>query len=377
MGGGGYGGGMYGGGGMNMGGAYRAEDMVTLIEETIDPDTWYDTSTTGQGSITPYPRDQPKKLAVLQTREVHKKIDKLLAEMRRALGYQVAIEARFLVVSESFLEDIGLNVDFLYTGLGGKWGELSFEQGSADVTQVEATKVPGSFGSIGSAGTISGGYGTILDDLQVSFILRATQGRMDAKTMTAPKATVLSGETAGLSIEDMTWYAIPASTLRTLIPSWPTGQTDFSQPVPPQQFRTGTYLTITPTIMPDKKNVLLNINATLSELLRMKQVNIATVINNTVQAMPTLLPETETSQVMTRVSVPDGGTLLLGGQKMTAEIEKEAGVPVLSKIPIIGRLFGNRSKVNDQRILLILVKPTVILQEEREAEAIAAVESGS
>lgn len=65
----------------------------------------------------------------------------------------------------------------------------------------------------------------------------------------------------------------------------------------------------------------------------------------------------------------------MGGQKITAEIEKEVGVPILSKIPIVGMLFGNRSKVRDSRILLILVKPTVILQEEREKEAIAAMES--
>jgi general secretion pathway protein D len=73
--------------------------------------------------------------------------------------------------------------------------------------------------------------------------------------------------------------------------------------------------------------------------------------------------------------VPDGGTLLLGGLKQTAGTETEIGVPVLSKIPIIGRLFTNRSKVADQKILLILVKPTIILQEEADAEAIAAMES--
>jgi type II secretory pathway component GspD/PulD (secretin) len=89
------------------------------------------------------------------------------------------------------------------------------------------------------------------------------------------------------------------------------------------------------------------------------------------------VPETETSQVMTRVSVPDTGTLLLGGQKITAEIEKEAGVPILSKVPLLGRLFSNRSRIRDHKILLILVKPTIILQEEREAEALAAMESGN
>jgi type II secretory pathway component GspD/PulD (secretin) len=61
---------------------------------------------------------------------------------------------------------------------------------------------------------------------------------------------------------------------------------------------------------------------------------------------------------------------------MTAEVEKEVGVPVLSKIPVLGRLFSNRSKIKDQRILLILVKPTIILQEEREYEPVAATEAG-
>jgi type II secretory pathway component GspD/PulD (secretin) len=72
------------------------------------------------------------------------------------------------------------------------------------------------------------------------------------------------------------------------------------------------------------------------------------------------------------VSVPDKGTLLLGGQKIGAEVQREAGVPILSKIPILGRAFRNTSEVKDHKILLILVKPTIILQEEAEADAIAS-----
>jgi type II secretory pathway component GspD/PulD (secretin) len=51
-------------------------------------------------------------------------------------------------------------------------------------------------------------------------------------------------------------------------------------------------------------------------------------------------------------------------------------VPILSKIPVLGRAFTNRSTIRDQRVLLILVKPMIILQEEKEKEAIAAMESG-
>jgi len=80
---------------------------------------------------------------------------------------------------------------------------------------------------------------------------------------------------------------------------------------------------------------------------------------------------------MTRVSVPDNGTLLLGGHKVTAEVHKEVGVPVLSKIPLLGRLFTNRSRVKDNKVLLILVKPTILLQEEKEAEALASIEGNA
>jgi len=86
-------------------------------------------------------------------------------------------------------------------------------------------------------------------------------------------------------------------------------------------------------------------------------------------------PETEVSRIQTRVSMPDGGTLLLGGQKLSAEIEKQAGVPILSKIPIIGRAFANKSVVKDKKVLLVLVKPTIILQEESEAKAVAGMEN--
>jgi type II secretory pathway component GspD/PulD (secretin) len=89
------------------------------------------------------------------------------------------------------------------------------------------------------------------------------------------------------------------------------------------------------------------------------------------------VPEIETASLGTRVSVPDRGTLLLGGHKITAAVDRESGVPILSKIPILNLLFSNRSEVRDQKILLVLVKPTILLQEEQDQEAIAALEEKS
>ncbi len=233
------------------------------------------------------------------------------------------------------------------------------------------------------AATITGGFGNALvDDLQVDFIIRATQAHRDSKILTAPKITVLSGETAAISVITSKTIALPPLPI--------VSQTAATTAAVPQYFPiyTGPQLTVTPIISQDKKHVLLNITALVSEFVQLDVYHIETpyggaaTVTSTiaVPGQPAVLaydvqtPETETSTVQTRVSVPDGGTLLLGGLKITAETEIEAGVPILSKIPILGRAFDNRSKIKDNKILLILVKPTIILQTEKDNEAISAME---
>jgi type II secretory pathway component GspD/PulD (secretin) len=382
-------GGMMGGsmGGMMGGGGSMATSLRNLIEQSIDPDTWYDNyPETAEAQIMMYPESMPKKMAVSQTPEGHNKIAKLLTELRKALGTQVSVEARFLAVGENFLEDIGLDMDFSYN-FGGKWGKVVFTGDSATNAGPDATKVSGSLGGISPAVQAAGSYGSILDDLQVSYLLHMTQARTDGVTLTAPKATVISGESTNFYVLDTIWYATPGSLITTLIAGLTSASTTQPEVQEPQSLQLGPNIYITPTVMADKKHVLLNIQAGLTELLQMQTLvqpiltgdtttdtstdgETTTGIQNAVYQMP----QTETTSIATRVSVPDGGTLLLGGQKIAAEVTKEVGVPFLSKIPLLGRLFTNRSTVRDQRVLLVLVKPTIILQEERDAEALGMLE---
>jgi type II secretory pathway component GspD/PulD (secretin) len=51
---------------------------------------------------------------------------------------------------------------------------------------------------------------------------------------------------------------------------------------------------------------------------------------------------------------------------LAGEVEREAGVPVLSKIPFLKRLVTNTSTAKDEQVVLILVKPTIIIQHEQE-----------
>ena len=237
-------------------------------------------------------------------------------------------------------------------------------------------------GGIAASASVGGGYGSILDDLQVAFLLRATQAHTDAKALIEPKVTVLSGESASFFVQDIITYALPPTTTNVTQPTGiGTGTTTGGiQPGNIGQIPIGSTVSITPTITHDKKNVLLNIQTQLTDLLRLRTHQVQGPVQGgtgqpaQVVEYEVTVPETETSRVMTRVCVPDTGTLLLGGQKITAEVEKESGVPILSKVPLVGRLFSNRSTIRDHKILLILVKPTIILQEEREREASAAME---
>ena len=393
---GGMGGGMMGGGGGGYMSIIMAQSLRQLIQESIDPESWYDLyPDTAEGTIMVFPNQSPKKLAVYQSPEVHRQIEDLLNQLRRALGHEVAIEARFLVVTENFLEDIGLDLNFTYN-FGGKWGIFTFDQGSADTAASAQSAISGSLGGLNPpAMNVAGGYGSILDDLMVTLLIRATQGRTDSKTLAAPKVTVLSGESASFSLSDYISYALPPEYSQSTIGTLGGGVTQGGQSQNVGFVTVGSTLAITPTISKDKKYVLLNVVTSQNDLLRFRTHTVETVpqnppninlsagagstINaptdvNYVQSYQLDVPETEQATVMTRVSVPDRGTLLLGGHKLAAEVDKEVGVPVLSKIPLLGRLFTNRSSIRDQKILLILVKPTIILQEEAEQDAIAAME---
>ena len=386
-------GGMMGGMGGGMMTSYQSMSMAyglrDLIEQSIEPDSWYDLSETGQGTITIYPTESPKKLAISATPEVHKQIDVLLDQLRMSLGHQVSIEARYLVVTENFLEDIGLDLDMQYD-FGGKLGIVGFAQGSSTVSApAVASGITGNLGNITNenpSASITGGYGSVLDDLQVTFLLRATQARTDSKSLAAPKVTVLSGEQATFSLWDSISWALPPNETQGITPtSSGTSTTTTTTTQNMGYIPVGSTLYVTPTITKDKKYVLLNIQTMQSDLLRFAKHAVEQEADdddssddsgdaNNVVTTHIEMPETQTASVSTRVSVPDRGTLLLGGHKLASQVDKEAGVPVLSKIPIIGALFSNRSHVRDQKILLILVKPTIILQEETEQEALASLE---
>ena len=67
-----------------------------------------------------------------------------------------------------------------------------------------------------------------------------------------------------------------------------------------------------------------------------------------------------------RLFIPDGGTVILGGLKTLSEGRNEFGPPVLSKLPYIDRLFRNVGYGREAQSLLLMVTPRVIINAEEE-----------
>lgn len=72
------------------------------------------------------------------------------------------------------------------------------------------------------------------------------------------------------------------------------------------------------------------------------------------------------STVNTTVTAPDGGTALLGGINRAAEGSNYRGVPMLSKIPGVNRLFQNRGIGREMSASNMSITPRIIILEEEE-----------
>lgn len=75
------------------------------------------------------------------------------------------------------------------------------------------------------------------------------------------------------------------------------------------------------------------------------------------------------TEASTNLTVQDGETIVIGGLIREDNTNTEMGVPFLSKIPLLGFLFGNKSRDIRRQELIILLTPHV-LRNQKEARNI-------
>ncbi len=76
-------------------------------------------------------------------------------------------------------------------------------------------------------------------------------------------------------------------------------------------------------------------------------------------------PPISTRALNTEIAVQSGNTIVMGGLIQDNDIFSRSGVPVLSRIPLVGNLFGSKSNTTKRTELMLLITPTVIKNPEQ------------
>ncbi|MDX1963315.1 MAG: hypothetical protein SFX18_09190 [Pirellulales bacterium] len=391
----------FGPGGMGGGAQADFDALIELITTTVQPDSWKENG--GQGGIAPFETNLT--LVVSNTQEVHEKIADLLQQLRRLQDLQVTIEVRFITLSDNFFERIGVDFDFTiddnvtFAGLNSDIGPSSviglgstgqptptlnipFTQGSFNATQqppvAGITFDPATAGSFGFA---------ILSDIEAFFLIQAAVSDTRSNILQAPKVTLFNGQSAFIS--DTSQRPFVTSVIPVV--------GDFAAAQQPVivVLSEGTSLTVQAVVSNDRRFVRLTVVPFFSQIGDVEEFTFEGSKTSTTKSSDSSsgsddskaktsekaefeegttvqLPTFSFVTVTTTVSVPDGGTVLLGGIKRLAEGRDELGIPILSKIPYINRLFKNVSIARSTQSLMLMVTPRIIIQEEEEEKLIGA-----
>ena len=345
-------------------------------------------------------------LIVTQTRLGHEKVSGLLEQLRRERAIMISVESRFCEVSDQFLQDITLDVDVAFIdsydttgnhrwvpppgtdiqdpgddanpydtlpGIPADTPTAAFPNQTAQPIIISGTgsnhqgtwnlldRTQSAFAGLGEN---EGGMvvsGVFLDDIQVGFLLRAIQADVRSNLLQAPRVTLYNGQRAYISLSNVNTYL---ADMEPVVAEAAVGWDPTIGAVP-----VGVTLDVQATVSADRRYVQMDLRPQVADLIQLRNLTVRAAVPLAGIAEADIeLPEVAVEDFKTTVSVPDGGTLLLGGLREYDEQEVETGVPILSKVPILRRVFNNRASLRRARNLLIMIRPQIIIQAEQEAK---------
>ncbi|MGI9014297.1 MAG: hypothetical protein ACR2GY_08615 [Phycisphaerales bacterium] len=206
-----------------------------------------------------------------------------------------------------------------------------------------------------------------LDDVQVDLLIEATQADRRNVLLTAPRLSLFNGQRSWVLVGTQQTY------ISSLIPV--IGDNSGAFQAIPAVLTDGTVLDVEAVVSADRRYVTMTIITGIRETINLDTFVVQGAVgggggigggNGAVFEGIVTLPEVEVVLINTTTSIPDRGTILLGGQRLVREVEIETGVPIFSKIPLLNRFFTNRITSKDESTLLILVRPEIIIQQENE-----------
>lgn len=271
---------------------------------------------------------------------------------------QVLIEAKVVEVSSNYARELGIQWGGKYTNTkgttsvsGGSTGIQTTSTGTSTPAIGTTTFYP-SLGDIGASGNAyavnlpaaigqgSGGalgvtFGALSGRLSLDLQLSAMQTTGKGKILSNPKVLTVNNKEAKIS----SGLDIPVK----VVSSTAVGSTADVKTI-----SASLMLSTIPTITSDNRiAMVVKVEKSEADFTRV------------VDGIPTITKRNANAELV----VNNGETVVLGGIYTKSEGQSEAGVPLLSNIPIIGWLFKKKSSYDTQAELLIFITPTIIRDE--------------
>ncbi len=161
----------------------------------------------------------------------------------------------------------------------------------------------------------------------------------ETKVISTPKIVVTNNQEARVHVGEKQAYVTTTTT---------TGQTTSTVSEEVTFVDVGTQLYVTPTIN-EEGYITLKVKAEVSNVVSV----LVTPTNNKIPIIDTSLAETT---VMTK----NGTTIVIGGLRKIERSNTETRIPLLSNIPLLGKLFTSKEPSTSRTELLILITPTII-----------------
>jgi len=265
---------------------------------------------------------------------------------------QVSIEVRFLSVSDSFLEDIGIDVATVFDSADGEPTGASY--GPAPLSDNTASFLSTLDPSADlvlpplnpPADDLADGLspiGSLITQSDVDLIINSLTD--DATLLTAPTITTRFGQSAFATILN------ESQTLDDLDADFKTRLRSIDELINP--VTVGPALEVTPRVDADG-TIIVDIRPSTGGVFHTPETADGRV-------------QTRGSRVVTTVRVQDGETLLLTGVTDDSGTTAEGTIPLLANVPLIGRSFDNQAFVTAQTNLLIMVTPTIVVASDDDS----------
>ncbi|MFW2404919.1 MAG: pilus (MSHA type) biogenesis protein MshL [Gammaproteobacteria bacterium] len=260
----------------------------------------------------------------------------------------VSANARRQVLIEATIVEVELNDNYQ---AGVDWARVAENGGQGDGLSLVSQLIGN---NLSTPPVFAMNYqNTSSDGSGITATVKLLEQFGDATVLSSPRIMALNNQTAMLKVVDEVVYFSLEQEIREAAFDRPerTLITSEIHTVP-----VGFVMTVTPQIN-ENDNVSLNVRPTITR-----------IVDFAVDPAPrlagadfdNLVPEIHVSEIESLLEVANGQTVMIGGLMQDRTINKQDGIPGLSAIPGIGKLFTYRNDEIGKSELVIFLRPTVI-----------------